>query len=308
MSNKINLIVILGPTACGKTSFATQLAYSMGGEIISADSRQVYRQMNLGTGKDLEEYTINGQTIPYHLIDIAEPGYKYNVFEYQADFFNAFETVTGHNHWPIMCGGTGLYIEAVLKKYKLINVPVNEMLRNELKGKGLHELTSILAGYKNLHNDTDTDTIPRAVRAIEIEHYYQNNKEIELHLPEITPLVIGLNIDREERRRKITNRLKERLDQGMIEEVRTLLNGGLTADDLIYYGLEYKYITLYLTGDLTFDQMYTQLNVAIHQFAKRQMTWFRGMERKGTTIHWMDTSEPVSMRIEKIAQMLNNSQ
>ena len=306
MSSKYNLVVILGPTACGKTTFATQLAYKLNGEIISADSRQVYRQMDLGTGKDLGEYQVNGHPIPHHLIDIAEPGYKYNVFEYQSDFFKAFEQVQQNNRWPIMCGGTGLYIEAVLKKYKLINVPVNETLRGQLKGQTLEELTAILSGYKKLHNDTDTDTIPRAIRAIEIEDYYQHHKEIELDLPEIRPLVMGINIDREARRRKITQRLKERLDQGMVEEVRALLNRGLSPDDLIYYGLEYKFITLYLTGQLTFEEMADQLNVAIHQFAKRQMTWFRGMERKGTTIHWMDAFEPIEERIARVEKLLNN--
>lgn len=306
MSSKYNLVVILGPTACGKTTFATQLAYKLNGEIISADSRQVYRQMDLGTGKDLGEYQVNGHPIPHHLIDIAEPGYKYNVFEYQSDFFKAFEQVQQNNRWPIMCGGTGLYIEAVLKKYKLINVPVNETLRGQLKGQTLEELTAILSGYKKLHNDTDTDTIPRAIRAIEIEDYYQHHKEIELDLPEISPLVMGINIDREARRKKITHRLKERLDQGMVEEVQALLNRGLSPDDLIYYGLEYKFITLYLTGQLTFEEMADQLNVAIHQFAKRQMTWFRGMERKGTTIHWMDAFEPIEERIARVEKLLNN--
>ena len=306
MSSKYNLVVILGPTACGKTTFATQLAYKLNGEIISADSRQVYRQMDLGTGKDLDEYQVNGHPIPHHLIDIAEPGYKYNVFEYQSDFFKAFEQVQQNNRWPIMCGGTGLYIEAVLKKYKLINVPVNETLRGQLKGQTLEELTAILSGYKKLHNDTDTDTIPRAIRAIEIEDYYQHHKEIELDLPEIRPLVMGINIDREARRKKITHRLKERLDQGMVEEVQALLNRGLSPDDLIYYGLEYKFITLYLTGQLTFEEMADQLNVAIHQFAKRQMTWFRGMERKGTTIHWMDAFEPIEERIARVEKLLNN--
>ncbi len=304
MPSKYNLIVILGPTACGKTTFATQLAYQIGGEIISADSRQVYREMDLGTGKDLDEYQVNGQPIPYHLINIAAPGYKYNVFEYQADFFKAFAKVQQNSHWPVMCGGTGLYIEAVLKKYKLINVPVDETLRDTLKGKNLAELTGILAGYKKLHNDTDTDTIPRAIRAIEIEDYYQEHNEIELDLPDVSPLVMGINIDRESRRRKITKRLKERLDQGMIEEVQALLNGGLIPEDLIYYGLEYKYITQYITGELTFEQMFNQLNVAIHQFAKRQMTWFRGMERKGTVIHWMDAFEPVQERIDRINHLL----
>lgn len=299
-----NLIVILGPTASGKTSFATQLARHIGGEIISADSRQIYRDMDLGTGKDIEDYTIDGKIVPYHLIDIVEAGYKYNVFEYQADFFKAFEAIRNNGRWPIMCGGTGLYIESVLKQYKLINVPVNEELRQSLSGKSLEELTIILSGFKSLHNQTDTDTVSRAIRAIEIEHYYQNNPEIELNLPEIKPLVMGINIDRNARRRKITSRLKERLQQGMVDEVRRLIEKGLTADDLIYYGLEYKYLTMHIMGQLSYDEMFEQLNTAIHQFAKRQMTWFRGMERKGTHIHWMDAFEPVEERIYRIEKLL----
>lgn len=304
MKSAYNLIVVLGPTASGKTNFATQLAHNIDGEIISADSRQIYRQMDLGTGKDLNEYIIDNQQIPYHLINIANPGYKYNVFEYQADFFKAFEDVSSRGKMPIMCGGTGLYIESVLKKYKLINVPINQELRNSLQNKSLSELKIILAQYKKLHNDTDTDTVPRAIRAIEIEDYYQDNAEIEVDLPPINPLVMGINIDREARRRKITKRLIERLDSGMIDEVKQLLDMGLTADDLIYYGLEYKYLTLHITGKLSYDEMVKQLNVAIHQFAKRQMTWFRGMERKGTTIHWMDAFEPIDMRIERVLNLL----
>lgn len=304
MKSAYNLIVVLGPTASGKTNFATQLAHNIDGEIISADSRQIYRQMDLGTGKDLNEYIIDNQQIPYHLINIANPGYKYNVFEYQADFFKAFEDVSSRGKMPIMCGGTGLYIESVLKKYKLINVPINQELRNSLQNKSLSELKIILAQYKKLHNDTDTDTVPRAIRAIEIEDYYQDNAEIEVDLPPINPLVMGINIDREARRRKITKRLIERLDSGMIDEVKQLLDMGLTADDLIYYGLEYKYLTLHITGKLSYDEMVKQLNVAIHQFAKRQMTWFRGMERKGTTIHWMDALEPIDIRIERVLKLL----
>ncbi len=303
-SSLYNLLVILGPTASGKTNFATQLTYQLGGEIISADSRQIYRGMDLGTGKDLEDYTIDGVQIPYHLIDIVDAGYKYNVFEYQADFFKAFEKIKDNGHFPVMCGGTGMYIESVLKKYKLINVPVNEVLRESLQNKNLNELSSILSNFKSLHNQTDTDTIKRAIRAIEIEQYYQENPEIEVELPEIKPLIIGVNIDREERRKKITDRLKKRINEGMINEVKQLIDHGVSPDDLIYYGLEYKYLTMYVTGELTYQQMFDKLNVAIHQFAKRQMTWFRGMERRGATIHWMDTFEPVEKRIEKVLNLL----
>ncbi len=299
-----NLLVILGPTASGKTTFAAHLARHLDGEIISADSRQIYRGMDLGTGKDIDDYTLDGYTIPHHLIDIVDAGYKYNVFEYQSDFFKAFEQVQANNRWPIMCGGTGMYIESVLKKYKLINVPVNQKLRDSLQGKNLEELSAILAGYKSLHNQTDTDTVKRAIRGIEIEEYYKVNPEIEVVLPDVRPLIIGVNIDREARRQKITKRLKKRLEEGMIEEVKQLLDSGVSAEDLIYYGLEYKYLTMHVTGQLSYKQMFDKLNVAIHQFAKRQMTWFRGMERKGAKIHWVDAFEPMEERINSVVRLL----
>ncbi len=302
-----NLLVILGPTASGKTSFATALAQKLNGEIISADSRQVYRGMDLGTGKDLEDYTINDLSIPYHLIDIVDAGYKYNVFEYQSDFFKAFEQVQKNKHLPIMCGGTGMYIESVLKKYKLINVPLNEALRAELKNKSINELESILGEFKNLHNQTDTETIPRAIRAIEIETYYSKHPDIALELPPINPLIIGVNIDRLARRKKITSRLKKRIDEGMIDEVQTLIDNGVKSEDLIYYGLEYKYLTMHVNGKITYKEMFDKLNVSIHQFAKRQMTWFRGMERKGTKIHWVDAFEPMEERIDRVMQLLSKT-
>ncbi|MBS2211191.1 tRNA (adenosine(37)-N6)-dimethylallyltransferase MiaA [Carboxylicivirga mesophila] len=299
-----NLIVVLGPTASGKTTFAAHLAKHLDGEIISADSRQLYRGMDLGTGKDIEDYTIDGYTIPHHLIDIVDAGYKYNVFEYQADFFKAFEQVNANKHWPIMCGGTGMYIESVLKKYKLINVPVNQELRDSLQGKNLQELSGILSTYKSLHNQTDTDTVKRAIRAIEIEEYYKENPEIEVELPDVNPLIIGVNIDREARRGKITSRLKKRLEEGMIDEVKQLLDSGVAPEDLIYYGLEYKYLTMHVMGQLNYKQMFDKLNVAIHQFAKRQMTWFRGMERKGANIHWIDAFDSMDDRIVKVTDLL----
>ena len=280
-SEKYNLIVVLGPTASGKTRFAAKLAYAVDGEVISADSRQVYREMTIGTGKDIEDYIVKGEKIKYHLIDIVEPGYKYNLFEYQTDFFKVFEKVTQKNKFPVLCGGTGLYLESVLKDYKMVHVPVNPELRKSLDGKSLEELTEILKGFKKLHNKTDTDTVKRAVRGIEIETYYRDHPEIVPDHPEINSLIIGINIDRESRRRKITDRLKKRLEEGMTEEVDSLLKKGLSPDDLIYYGLEYKFVTLYLTGELTFDEMFDKLNTAIHRFAKRQMTWFRGMEQIG---------------------------
>lgn len=299
-----NLIVILGPTASGKTALAAHLAKALDGEIISADSRQVYRRMDLGTGKDYADYVVEGQRIPAHLIDIREPGYKYNVYEFQNDFFHVFEDLQKRGKWAILCGGTGLYIEAVLQQYKMIHVPANPALRESLKDKPLAELEEILSEFRILHNSTDTDTHKRAVRAIEIETYYQSHPEIEVQLPEIRPLLIGVDIERDVRREKITRRLQQRLQEGLVAEVEALLAEGLSAEDLIYYGLEYKFVTQYVTGRLSYDEMVTQLNIAIHQFAKRQMTWFRGMERRGIAINWVDVNQPVKERVEKILGLL----
>lgn len=300
-----DLITILGPTASGKTPLAAALASRLDSEIISADSRQVYRGMDLGTGKDLADYTVAGKTIPYHLIDIVDPGYKYNVFEYQRDFLQAYQSVRERGKLPILCGGTGLYLEAVLKGYRLIPVPENPELRNRLSDKSLDELTRILSSYKKLHNSTDVDTVKRAIRAIEIEEYYLTQDVEERSFPTINSLIIGVDIDRELRREKITRRLKQRLDEGMVDEVRRLIAGGVSPDDLIYYGLEYKYLTLYVIGELTFVEMFHQLEIAIHQFAKRQMTWFRGMERRGFTIHWVDASLPMEQKVGSILNLLN---
>lgn len=300
-----DLITILGPTASGKTPLAAALASRLDSEIISADSRQVYRGMDLGTGKDLADYTVAGKTIPYHLIDIVDPGYKYNVFEYQRDFLQAYQSVRERGKLPILCGGTGLYLEAVLKGYCLIPVPENPELRNRLSDKSLDELTRILSSYKKLHNSTDVDTVKRAIRAIEIEEYYLTQDVEERSFPTINSLIIGVDIDRELRREKITRRLKQRLDEGMVDEVRQLIAGGVSPDDLIYYGLEYKYLTLYAIGELTFEEMFHQLEIAIHQFAKRQMTWFRGMERRGFTIHWIDASLPMEQKVDSILNLLN---
>jgi tRNA dimethylallyltransferase len=299
-----NLITILGPTATGKTTVATHLAHAIGGEIISADSRQIYCGMDIGTGKDLSEYTVDGQPIPYHLIDIVNAGYKYNVFEYQRDFLKAYDDITRRNKPAILCGGTGLYIEAILKGYRLIQVPDNLEFRKQFEGKSLEELTRILSTYKTLHNTTDVDTVKRAVRAIEIAEYYKHHPEIKSDYPDIRPLIIGLDISRDERRARITRRLQARLDEGMVDEIRRLLDSGITPDDLIYYGLEYKYLTLYVTGQLTYEEMFLQLEMEIHRFAKRQMTWFRGMERRGLTINWIDTTLPIDGKIAAIRQLL----
>ena len=303
------MVTILGPTASGKTTLATRLAHTIGGEIISADSRQVYRNMDIGTGKDLADYVIDGKKITYHLIDIAEAGTKYNLYQYQHDFHVAYQDIVSRDERPILCGGTGLYLEAVLKGYELSPVPQNAELRARLEGKSLAELTQMLADLKAqtgsvMHNTTDVDSCQRAIRAIEIETYNIEHTTALRTMPGIDSLIIGVNIERDERRRKITARLKQRLDEGMVEEVRALLDSGIAADDLIYYGLEYKFITEYIIGKLTYEEMFRQLEIAIHQFAKRQMTWFRGMERRGTTIHWVDASLPMSEKLKEVLQLM----
>jgi tRNA dimethylallyltransferase len=299
-----NLLVVLGATATGKTSLAVHLANRMKGEIISADSRQIYRGMDLGTGKDIEEYTLEGKTIPYHLIDIVEAGYKYNVFEYQRDFLKAYQEINSRGNLPVVCGGTGMYLEAALKGYKLISVPNNEELRNELEPKSLEELVELLKGYKSLHNTTDVDTKKRAVRAIEIEEYYASHPEVEVDYPELNPLLVGIKFDRDSRRRRITQRLEGRLKEGMVEEVEQLLKQGVMPEDLMYYGLEYKFLTRYVIGEITYDEMFSGLNTAIHQFAKRQMTWFRKMERSGSDIRWLDGYMPLEEKVEKVMEWM----
>lgn len=301
---KYDLITILGPTASGKTPLAAALACKLDTEIISGDSRQIYRRMDLGTGKDLEDYTVDGRQIPYHLIDIVEPGYKYNVFEYQRDFLNAYNEVKSKGKLPILCGGTGMYLESVLKGYRLLPVPENPELRASLADKSLEELTRLLSTYKKLHNSTDVDTVKRAIRAIEIEEYYKQQPPEYREFPSIHSLIVGVDIDRELRREKISRRLKQRLDEGMVDEVKALLDSGIAPDDLIYYGLEYKYLTLYAIGELSYEEMFHQLETAIHQFAKRQMTWFRGMERRGFTIHWLDARLPMEEKVEEIMNWL----
>lgn len=304
MQKSYDLITILGPTASGKTALAAALAYELKSEVIGADSRQIYRGMDLGTGKDLSDYEVNGQTIPYHLIDIVDAGYKYNVFEYQRDFLAAYQEIKGQHKLPILCGGTGMYLESVLKGYRLLPVPENPELREKLSQHSLTELTHLLEQYKTLHNSTDVDTVKRAVRAIEIEEYYKSCHKEERSFPSLQSLIIGIDIDREERRIKISQRLQQRLNEGMLQEVEQLLEQGISAENLIYYGLEYKFLTLHVIGQLSYDEMFSQLETAIHQFAKRQMTWFRGMERRGFHIHWLDASMPLNEKIARIKQML----
>lgn len=307
------MITILGPTASGKTPVAARLAVEIDGEVISADSRQVYRRMDIGTGKDLADYVFDGKLIPYHLIDIREPGTKYNLFEYQQDFFDAYQDIRSRGKVPILCGGTGLYIEAVLKGYHLSPVPQNQELRNRLEGKTLAELTQMLTELKqktgsNMHNTTDVDSCQRAIRAIEIETYNIEHPTPRRELPPVDSIIIGIDIDRELRREKITRRLKARLDEGMVDEVKALLEEGISPEDLIYYGLEYKFVTEYLMGQTSYDEMFTRLEIAIHQFAKRQMTWFRGMERRGFRIHWIDATLPMDEKIEIIKQLITDDE
>lgn len=302
--NNYELITIVGPTASGKTALAAALAARLDTEIISADSRQLYRGMDIGTGKDLADYVVDGKSIPYHLIDICDPGYKYNVFEYQHDFFRVFTALRERGLLPILCGGTGLYIEAVLKGYKLLDVPPNPALRERLGGKSLSELETILASYKVLHNKTDVDSVQRAIRAIEIEEFYRTQAPDVREYAPLNSLIVGVDINRELRREKISRRLRARLDEGMVDEVRRILSNGVAPEDLIYYGLEYKFLTLYIIGKLTYEEMVSQLEIAIHQFAKRQMTWFRGMERRGCTIHWLDATLPMADKVEQILTWL----
>lgn len=305
----LDLIAIIGPTASGKTTLAVALARRIGTEIISADSRQLYRGMDIGTGKDLDEYTLDGVKVPYHLIDICPAGYRYNLFEYVRDFNAVYTDMLSRGKQPLLCGGTGLYVETVLKGYALPPVPENTTLRNELQGKTLDELANILRGYKVLHNTTDIDTCKRAIRAIEIAQYYsQQEPELLEPKPLRNTLIVGVNIDRELRRDKITRRLHERLNEGMVDEVKALIDSGIAPESLIYYGLEYKFLTEYIIGRTTYDEMVEKLEIAIHQFAKRQMTWFRGMERRGHSIRWIDATIPTDEKVDIIEHWIEEAE
>ena len=304
------MITILGPTACGKTALAVNLAAKTGGEIISADSRQVYRGMDIGTGKDLTEYNVDGKQIPYHLIDIEDAGQKYNLFRFQEDFNAAYEDIANRGVLPILCGGTGLYMEAVLKGYALSPVPQDDNLRKKLSARTLTELKELLMWLKArngsaMHNETDVDTVSRAIRAIEIEFHNLRHPIDTRNLPAVSSLIVGLDVDRDVRRERITTRLKARLNEGMVEEVRGLLaKDSITKEDLMYYGLEYKYVTAYVVGEMSYDDMFKQLEIAIHQFAKRQTTWFRGMERRGFNIHWLNASMPMADKLAQIERWM----
>lgn len=314
LENTVDIITVLGPTACGKTGFAVALAHALDAEIISADSRQVYRRMDLGTGKDLEDYRYTdadgaAHDVPYHLIDIAEPGTKYNLYRYQQDFLDAYNDIRQRGKRVVVCGGTGLYLESIVRGYQISEVPKNEELRKSLEDKSLAELTALLAELKarsgsTMHNRTDVDTCKRAIRAIEIETHNLEHPLPNRDFPTLTSLNIGLDIPRDLRRQRISERLKARLDAGMLDEIRRLLAEGIPAEDLIYYGLEYKYLTLHVIGELTYDEMFTQLETAIHQFAKRQMTWFRGMEKRGSEIHWIDAMLPTEEKVRQAISLI----
>lgn len=308
----VDIITVLGPTACGKTAFAVHLAKEIDAEIISADSRQVYRRMDLGTGKDMEDYTIDGTTIPAHLVDIAEPGTKYNLYRYQHDFLEAYNDIRARGKRVVVCGGTGLYLESIVRGYQISEVPRNEALRQSLEGKTLDELTALLVELKarsgsTMHNRTDVDTCLRAIRAIEIETHNLEHPLPNRDFPTLTSLNLGLDIPRELRRQRITDRLKARLEAGMLDEIRSLLAEGIPAEDLIYYGLEYKFLTLHVVGQLTYDEMFSLLETAIHQFAKRQMTWFRGMEKRGSHIHWIDATQPMEQKVAAALEIIHQA-
>ncbi|MBR2638771.1 MAG: tRNA (adenosine(37)-N6)-dimethylallyltransferase MiaA [Bacteroidaceae bacterium] len=305
-TEEYDMLAVVGPTACGKTSLAVELAFAFDGEIISADSRQVYKGMDIGTGKDLQEYTRGNLCVPLHLVDIVEAGTKYNLFEFQRDFLDAYKKVLFNGRLPILCGGSGMYVESVLRGYRLLPVPENKELRVSLEGKSLEELTTILSSYKNLHNNTDTDTVKRAIRAIEIEEYYAKCAVEERSFPLIKTLVVGLDVPRELRRERITHRLHARLEEGLVSEVENLISMGVTPEQLIYYGLEYKYVTQYVIGEIDYDAMVHNLEIAIHQFAKRQMTWFRGMERRGVDIFWIDATLPIDRQVDIIKRKFHD--
>ncbi|ALO14277.1 tRNA dimethylallyltransferase [Salinivirga cyanobacteriivorans] len=303
---KYDLLVVTGLTATGKTSLAVNLAKELNGEIISADSRQVFRGMSIGTGKDLDDYVIDGQKIPYHLIDIKDAGETYSVFQFQQDFLKAYEDIKARKNFPVLSGGTGLYVESVVSRYKLLDVPQNANLRAELKSKSLEDLTQMLSEMKQLHNTTDVDTKQRAIRAIEIARYYEDHNVEETEMPNIKPLIVAPSYDRPQVRKRITERLHQRLEEGMVEETKKLLDRGVDPEKLISYGLEYKYLTWYLTGEMDYDTMVERLNIAIHQFAKRQMTWFRRMQRKGVEIHWIDGYLPMAAKVDNVVRLLKS--
>lgn len=306
-NDALKLITILGHTAGGKTSFAAHLAQSINAEIISADSRQVYRNMDIGTGKDIKDYYVNNKLVPYHLVDIHPAGYKYNVYDFQRDFFEIAPKIKQRNKNIVLCGGSGLYVEAIIDNYRLLKVPENEPLREKLEKQPLDELINILKSTTASHNTSDCDTKERAIKAIEIAKYYNENPELKTKHPEVRSLNFGIKFDRDSRRRRITKRLHDRLKEGMVQEVEKLLDSGISPDTLMYYGLEYRFLTMYLIGNLKYDEMVEKLNTAIHQFAKRQMTWFRKMEKKGIKIYWLDGYAPMDEKLSRVYDLINKN-
>ncbi len=300
---KYDIIVITGPTASGKTALAAALAAASGGEVVSADSRQVYRRMDVGTGKDLLDYIVDGYHVPYHLIDILEPGEKYNVFKYQRDFLKVYKDINSRKKLPVICGGSGMYLDSVVSGYNMFEVPPDAALRNSLGKKSMNELIDILTTYKELHNVTDLDSKKRVIRAIEIAHYHKQAETRQQRFPHLKSLIIGIDLGRDLRRRRISSRLLDRLENGLIKEVKSLITSGVAPELLIYYGLEYKYVTNYVIGKLGYDEMVSALEIAIHQFAKRQMTWFRGMERRGARINWIDGSLSMNEKLNTVERI-----
>ena len=294
------LLTITGPTACGKTSLAAELAYQLGGEIISADSRQVFRGMDIGTGKDLADYHIHDTDIPYHLIDIHDAGYEYNVYQFQNDFIRAFNDIVGRGRQPILCGGTGMYVEAVVKGYQLADAPIDPEFRQRMEAYSDEELTARLACLIKLHNHTDTETRDRLLRALEIQEYRLQHPDAYPHMPDMEHLIIGVSYPREKVVERIGIRLRQRLEEGMVEEVQRLLDSGVPAERLLRYGLEYKHVTRYLRRECSYEEMYENLYTDIRRFSKRQMTWFRRMERQGIPIHWIDGTQPMEAKVSEV--------
>jgi tRNA dimethylallyltransferase len=301
------LLTITGPTACGKTSLAAELAFQLGGEIISADSRQVFRGMDIGSGKDLADYHIHNTDIPYHLIDIHDAGYEYNVYQFQNDFIRAFGDIVSRGRQPILCGGTGMYIEAVVKGYQLADAPIDPDFRQRMEAYTDEELTARLASYIKLHNHTDTESRDRLLRALEIQEYHLQHPDAYPHMPDMEHIIIGVRYPREQVIERIGIRLRERLQNGMIDEVQSLLDQGVPEERLLRYGLEYRHVTRYLRGECTYDEMYEHLYTDIRRFSKRQMTWFRRMERQGITIHWIDGPQPLDIKVAQVLQLFHSA-
>jgi tRNA dimethylallyltransferase len=304
LSQSYNSIIITGPTASGKTALAAHLAYELNGEIISADSRQVYKKLNIGTGKDLAEYTVNNTPINHHLIDVAEVGTHFHLYDFITHFYGAFQAIEKLGKLPIICGGTGLYLDAIIKKHELAAIPNNFELRLQLEKLNLEQLIAKLFSYNNKPENADLTTKKRLVRAIEIADYLSNNNSPKTNFIDLKPIIFALDLPKEARRNKISIRLKHRLENGMIDEVKDLINEGISHERLQFLGLEYQYISKYLLNEMSYDEMFLKLETSIHQYAKRQMTWFRKMEREGNQIHWLDATKPMEENLIAIKLLI----